>query len=43
VNEAEFDSDLRTYIDYDASVLFRRIKHFSLFTVDGRSGYVVGE
>jgi hypothetical protein len=43
VNEAELDRDLRTYIDYDASVLFRRIKHFSRFTVDGRSGYVVGE
>jgi hypothetical protein len=43
VNEAEFDNDLRTYIDYDASVLFRRIKHFSLYSVDGRSGYVVGE
>jgi hypothetical protein len=43
VNEAEFDRDLRTYVDYDASVLFRRLKHFSLFSVDGRSGYVVGE
>lgn len=43
VNEAEFDNDLRTYVDYDASVLFRRIKHFSLYSVDGRSGYVVGE
>ena len=43
VNEAELDRDLRTYVDYDASVLFRRIKHFSLYSVDSRSGYVVGE
>lgn len=35
VNEALSDADLTTYIDYGASVLFRRIKHFS--------GYVVSE
>jgi hypothetical protein len=42
VNEALNDRDLKTYIDYDASVLFRRIKHFSAFRVaDG--GYLVGQ
>jgi hypothetical protein len=35
VNEALTDPDLTTYVDYGASVLFRRIKHFS--------GYVVYE
>lgn len=41
INEALTDPDLQTYIDYRASVLFRRIKHFSGYRVDG--GYVVGE
>jgi hypothetical protein len=43
VNEAETDGELRTYIDYNASVLFRRLKHFSRFSVDDRSGYTVTE
>ena len=29
-----------TYVDYNASVLFRRLKHFSRYQVDG--GYIVG-
>jgi hypothetical protein len=41
VNEALLDQDLRTYVDYDANVLFRRLKHFSRYAVD--SGYMVGE
>jgi hypothetical protein len=40
-NEAKTDLSLRTYIDYSASVLFRRIKHFSVYRVDG--GYVSAE
>jgi hypothetical protein len=43
VNEAEFDRDLRTYIDYNASVLFRRLKHFSRFAVSDGSGYAIGD
>jgi hypothetical protein len=42
VNESLTDRDLRTFVDYDASVLLRRIKHFSAYRVDD-SGYVVGE
>jgi len=42
VNEALTDRDLRTYIDYDHSVLFRRIKHFSTYKVDG-TGFVTGD
>jgi hypothetical protein len=34
VNEALTDPDLRTYVDYNASVLFRRLKHFSRYEVD---------
>jgi hypothetical protein len=34
VNEAQADPDLRTYIDYDNNILFRRLKHFSRFAVD---------
>jgi hypothetical protein len=34
VNEAQTDPDLRTYVDYNASVLFRRLKHFSRYEVD---------
>ncbi|MDB4881409.1 MAG: hypothetical protein JWL95_175 [Gemmatimonadetes bacterium] len=41
VNEAQADEDLKTYIDYGASVLFRRIKHFSEYRVDG--GYLATE
>jgi hypothetical protein len=40
VNEAKFDTSLTTYIDYRASVLYRRIKHFSAYRVDD-GGYVV--
>ncbi|MEO8619529.1 MAG: hypothetical protein ABI625_00610 [bacterium] len=35
VDESEFDSSLVTYIDYTNNILFRRVKHFS--------GYSVGE
>jgi hypothetical protein len=35
VDESATDASLQTYIDYNASVLFRRVKHFS--------GYVVAE
>jgi hypothetical protein len=35
VDESKTDVSLRTYIDYDANMLFRRVKHFS--------GYVVAE
>jgi len=45
VNEALTDPDLRSYVDFTASVLFRRIKHFSGYRVsdDSRdSGYVIG-
>jgi hypothetical protein len=42
VNEALTDKDLQTFINYDAKQLFRRIKHFSAYTVfDG--GYLIGE
>jgi len=44
VDEAKTDRDLRTYVDYDASVLFRRLKHFSVYRVDAEdSGYLVGQ
>jgi hypothetical protein len=42
VNEALTDPDLRTFVDYDANVLFRRLKHFSRYAVDD-GGYTVGE
>ena len=35
------DPSLRTFVDYDASVLFRRLKHFSRYQVD--SGYINAE
>ena len=38
VNEAASDPALQTYVDYGASVLFRRLKHFSVYVVD--SGYL---
>ena len=41
VDESLTDLSLRTYIDYNTNVLFRRVKHFSRFRVDD-SGYVVG-
>jgi hypothetical protein len=43
VNEALTDKDLQTSIDFDLHQLFRRIKHFSRYTVSDGSGYVVGE
>jgi len=43
VNEALTDKDLQTFIDYDAKHLFRRIKHFSRYSVSDGSGYTVGE
>jgi len=39
VNEALNDKDLQTFINYDAKQLFRRIKHFSMYT----AGYTVAE
>jgi hypothetical protein len=42
VNEALTDRDLQTYVDYNASVLFRRLKHFSRYQVDDQ-GYLAGE
>jgi hypothetical protein len=40
VNEALTDPDLRTYVDYNASVLFRRLKHFSRYEVAADGGYL---
>lgn len=40
VDESVTDPDLRTFVDYEQSVLFRRIKHFSAYRV---GGYVVSE
>jgi len=34
VNESLTDPALQTYVDYGASVLFRRLKHFSVYVVD---------
>ena len=42
VNEALTDPDLQTFVDYDASVLFRRLKHFSRYQVDS-GGIIYGE
>jgi hypothetical protein len=42
VNEALTDPDLRTFVDYDANVLFRRLKHFSRYQVDS-GGIIYGE
>ena len=41
LNEALTDPDLQTFVDYDANMLFRRLKHFSRYQVD--AGYVAGE
>jgi hypothetical protein len=41
VNEALADHDLNTFVDHDNSVLFRRIKHFSVYRVD--AGYLATE
>ena len=35
VNEASSDSDLKTYVDLDRDVVFRRVKHFSGYVVFG--------
>jgi hypothetical protein len=35
-NEAANDSDLKSYADHDAQMVFRRIKHFSGYTVTSR-------
>jgi hypothetical protein len=43
VNEALTDPSLQSYIDYSASVLFRRLKHFSVYRVEEDSGYLVGQ
>jgi hypothetical protein len=43
VNEALTDKDLQTFVDYDLKQLFRRIKHFSLYTVSDGSGYTLSE
>jgi hypothetical protein len=44
INEAESDTDLQTYVDRSANVLFRRIKHFSAYRVDASdSGYLMTE
>ncbi|HEV7993414.1 MAG TPA: hypothetical protein VGP25_16430 [Gemmatimonadaceae bacterium] len=39
VNEAFTDRDLTSYVDFKASVLFRRIKHFSAYKVTDNGGY----
>lgn len=38
IDESLTDSSLQTYIDYSANVLFRRVKHFSGYTVAERNG-----
>jgi hypothetical protein len=43
VNEALTDPDLKTYVDYNASVLFRRLKHFSVYRVDSSGGWIGSE
>jgi hypothetical protein len=43
VNESLTDTDLTSYVDYRASVLFRRIKHFSAYKVSDDSGYLIGQ
>ena len=43
VNESLTDKDLQTFIDFDAKQLFRRIKHFSRYTVSDGAGYTVAE
>ena len=43
VNESLTDKDLQTSIDFDAKQLFRRIKHFSRYSVSDGAGYVVAE
>ena len=42
VNESLNDKDLQTFVDYDLEQLFRRIKHFSRYSVS-RSGYLLAE
>jgi hypothetical protein len=43
VNESLNDKDLQTFVDYDQKQLFRRIKHFSFYSVSSRAGYVLAE
>jgi len=43
VNEADTDPALRTFIDYDKNILFRRLKHFSRFAVEDGAGYTVSD
>jgi len=43
VNEALTDPDLQTFVDYDANVLFRRLKHFSRYQVDDSGWLGSGE
>jgi hypothetical protein len=43
VDESLTDPSLRSYIDYNANVLFRRLKHFSVYRVEEDSGYLVGQ
>ena len=43
VNEALTDHDLGTHADYTNSVLFRRIKHFSIYRVVDLTGYLITE
>lgn len=43
VNEALTDHDLATHADYTNSVLFRRIKHFSIYQLVVNTGYLITE
>jgi hypothetical protein len=43
INESLTDKDLHTFVDYDQKQLFRRIKHFSFYSVSSRVGYVLAE
>ena len=38
VDESKMDLSLTSYVDRDANVVFRRIKHFSGYVVTGRDG-----
>lgn len=43
VNEALTDPDLQTFVDYNANMLFRRLKHFSRYQVDDSGWLGSGE
>ena len=43
INESLTDKDLQTYVDYDLKQLFRRIKHFSRYSVSSINGYLLSE